>query len=52
MTFGTAYTIWIETLHDIEPGEELVYDYAYILNERHTPAWGDYVPRNILGRKR
>lgn len=30
--------IWIETLHDIEPGEELVYDYAYILNERHTPA--------------
>ncbi len=30
--------IWIETIHDIEPGEELVYDYAYILNERHTPA--------------
>ena len=30
--------IWIETLHDIEPGEELVYDYAYILSERHTPA--------------
>jgi SET domain-containing protein len=30
--------IWIETVHDIEPGEELVYDYAYILNERHTPA--------------
>ncbi|MBL0173241.1 MAG: SET domain-containing protein-lysine N-methyltransferase [Gemmatimonadaceae bacterium] len=30
--------IWIETLHDIEPGEELVYDYAYVLNERHTPA--------------
>lgn len=30
--------IWIETIHDIEPGEELVYDYAYILNERHSPA--------------
>lgn len=30
--------IWIETIHDIEPGEELVYDYAYILAERHTPA--------------
>ena len=29
--------IWIETLHDIEPGEELVYDYAYVLAERHTP---------------
>jgi len=30
--------IWIETMHDIEVGEELVYDYAYILKERHTPA--------------
>ena len=30
--------IWIETIHDIEPGEELAYDYAYILAERHTPA--------------
>lgn len=30
--------IWIDTIHDIEPGEELVYDYAYILNERHSPA--------------
>ena len=30
--------IWIETIHDIEPGEELVYDYAYTLAERHTPA--------------
>ena len=28
--------IWIETLHDIEAGEELVYDYAYTLAERHT----------------
>lgn len=30
--------IWIETIQDIEPGEELVYDYAFVLNERHTPA--------------
>ncbi len=30
--------IWIDTIHDIEPGEELVYDYAYVLTERHTPA--------------
>jgi SET domain-containing protein len=30
--------IWIEALHDIEVGEELVYDYAYVLEERHTPA--------------
>jgi SET domain-containing protein len=30
--------IWIETIHDIEPGEELAYDYAYILEERHSPA--------------
>ena len=53
--------IWIETLHDIEPGEELVYDYAYILNERHTPAAKRRFPCHcgaitcrgtILGRKR
>lgn len=30
--------IWIDAIHDIEVGEELVYDYAYILEERHTPA--------------
>jgi SET domain-containing protein len=30
--------IWIEALRDIEPGEELAYDYAYVLNERHSPA--------------
>lgn len=30
--------IWIETIRDIGPGEELAYDYAYILDERHTPA--------------
>lgn len=30
--------IWIETIRDVEPGEELTYDYAYVLEERHTPA--------------
>ena len=30
--------IWIETIRDIAPGEELAYDYAYELEERHTPA--------------
>jgi uncharacterized protein len=30
--------IWIETLRDVEPGEELAYDYAYVLEEKHTPA--------------
>ena len=30
--------IWIETIRDIAPGEELAYDYGFILDERHTPA--------------
>ena len=30
--------IWIETIRDVEPGEELAYDYAYILEQRHSPA--------------
>lgn len=30
--------IWIETIRDIAPGEELAYDYAYVLEERHSPA--------------
>ena len=30
--------IWIETLREIAPGEELAYDYKYSLEERHTPA--------------
>jgi SET domain-containing protein len=30
--------IWIETIHDIKIGEELAYDYAYVLPERHTRA--------------
>ncbi|MFL5575493.1 MAG: SET domain-containing protein-lysine N-methyltransferase, partial [Gemmatimonadaceae bacterium] len=30
--------IFIEALRTIEPGEELAYDYAFVLEERHTPA--------------
>ena len=30
--------IWIEAIRDIAPGEELCYDYALTLAERHTPA--------------
>jgi len=30
--------IWIETMRDVEPGEELAYDYAFVLKEAHTPA--------------
>jgi SET domain-containing protein len=30
--------IWIETIRDIEIGDELAYDYAYTLQSRHTPA--------------
>lgn len=38
--------IWIEALRDIEPGEELAYDYAYELKERHTPARKRMYPCN------
>ena len=30
--------IWIETVRDVVAGEELAYDYAYVLDERHSPA--------------
>jgi SET domain-containing protein len=53
--------IWIETIRDVEPGEELAYDYAYVLEERHTPAAKRLYPCNcgaarcrgtILAKKR
>ncbi len=53
--------IWIETIRDIAPGEELAYDYAYVLDERHTPAAKKRFPCHcgavtcrgtILGKKR
>ncbi len=30
--------VYIESVHDIAPGEELTYDYNFILEERHSPA--------------
>ncbi len=30
--------IFIETTRKVAPGEELTYDYALVLEERHTPA--------------
>lgn len=30
--------IWIATIRDVQPGDELAYDYAYELEERHSPA--------------
>ncbi len=30
--------LWVEALRDVAPGEELTYDYAFVLAERHTPA--------------
>jgi SET domain-containing protein len=56
-----AGRIWIETVRDIEPGEELAYDYAYLLEERHSPAAKRRYPCNcgaptcrgtILAKKR
>jgi uncharacterized protein len=53
--------IWIETLREIAPGEELAYDYAYVLEERHSPAAKRRFPchcgaptcrRTILAKKR
>jgi SET domain-containing protein len=29
--------LWIETIRDVEPGEELAYDYEFELEEEHTP---------------
>lgn len=53
--------IWIETLREVAAGEELAYDYAYVLEERHSaaakrryPCWcGAAACRGtILARKR
>lgn len=30
--------IWIEAIRSIRPGQELNYDYNFVLEERHTPA--------------
>lgn len=43
--------IWIETVRDVEAGEELGYDYAYVLEERHTPAAKRQYPCNCGSRR-
>ena len=43
--------IWIEAIRDIEPGEELAYDYAYELKERHTAEAKRRFPCNCGSRK-
>lgn len=53
--------IFIETARAIRPGEELTYDYNFILEERHSPAQKKLFPcwcgarncrRTMLGKKR
>jgi len=42
--------IWIETIRDVASGEELAYDYAFVLPERHTPAAKRRYPCNCGAR--
>lgn len=53
--------IFIESIRDIAPGEELLYDYNFLLDVRHTPARKRRYPctcgaeacrRTMLGKKR
>ncbi len=53
--------LWIEAVRDIVPGEELAYDYNFILPVRHTPAMKKRYPcacghaecrGTMLGKKR
>lgn len=43
--------IWIETIRDVQPEEELAYDYAYELEERHTRAAKARFPCNCGSRR-
>ena len=43
--------IWIETICDVAAGEELAYDYAYVLEERHTLAAKRRFPCNCGSSK-
>jgi len=43
--------IWIETIRDIEIGEELAYDYSLQLVERHTAAAKRRFPCNCGAQK-
>ena len=42
--------IWIETIRDVASGDELAYDYAFVLPERHTPAAKRRYPCNCGAR--
>ncbi|HEY5061903.1 MAG TPA: SET domain-containing protein-lysine N-methyltransferase [Gemmatimonadaceae bacterium] len=42
--------IWIDTIRSIDRGEELAYDYAYVLEVRHTPAAKRQYPCNCGAR--
>ena len=42
--------IWIETIRRVRPGEEVAYDYAYALKERHTPSAKRRFPCNCGAR--
>lgn len=46
-----AQRIWIETIRDVQQGEELAYDYAYVLPERHTPSAKRRYPCSCGARK-
>ena len=35
---GEGDRVFIDSLRTIKPGEELVYDYGFVFEERHTPA--------------
>ena len=35
---GEGDKIFIESIRAIKPGDELVYDYGFVFQERHTPA--------------
>ena len=39
--------IFIDAIRDIAPGEELFYDYAFVLDERHTAAVKARCPRTV-----
>ena len=43
--------IFIDALRDIRKGEELVYDYNYVLDERHTAANKKLYPCNCGAKK-
>jgi SET domain-containing protein len=43
--------VWIEAIRPIRKGQELVYDYQFVLEERHTPALKKQYPCRCGSRK-